>query len=65
MTESRQERCRLAFAHFYDDVNSYYAGSTKSGTPTFSVPRNVRRRIARQKAKQYLREARQVEEAAA
>ena len=58
MTESRQERRRIAFAHFYDEVARDYAGSTKSGTPTFSVPRNARRRIARRKAKQYLRDER-------
>ena len=61
MTESRQERRRLVFAHFYDEVNGDYAGSTKSGTPTFYVPRKVRRRIARVLAKQHLREARGAE----
>ena len=58
MTESRQERRRLVFRHFYADVNSDHGYRTRSDTPIFHVPRKVRRRIDRVLAKQYLRDAR-------
>lgn len=59
MTESRQVARRQAFQHFYVNVNSDYRTRTRRNTEAFTIPRRARRRIARVKAKAFLRERRE------